>query len=488
MDVTTIFSDLNGLMADITLACGILVLLVVGVFLTVRAMQRVAIGGVVLLFVTMLITLLEDQGGTVTMLFGDMIIHDRFGVFMKLLVFVASIAAIMMVVRDLGAHVIGRFEYVILMLLATLGMSIMISSANLLTLYVGLELQSLSLYILAASNRNSLHSSEAGLKYFILGALSSGMLLFGISLVYGYTGTTGYATIAETLAAQDGGISMAIVMGLVFILVGIAFKISAVPFHMWTPDVYQGAPASIVAFFALAPKVAAFALLIRVLYMAFLDAQAEWTQIICVLSALSMIVGAFAGLVQKNIRRLLAYSSIGHMGYALLAVVAGGVDGISSGLVYMVIYVVMTGGLFAMVLSLRKDEVSVEEIEDLAGLSNKSPLTAYGMAILLFSMGGIPPMAGFFGKLLVFKAALASGYVILAVIGVLTSVVAAYYYLYIIKVMFFDKASSSVEGYQAAHSHLLGWISVPSLIFTVAYILMPDWLIYEAQQAAAVLY
>lgn len=486
MDKTmTVLADIQGMTADILLAGGALLLLVIGVFLKTRPMHRIAIGGVTLLAVTAIFTLIQDNNGAVS-LFGNMIIHDRFGVFMKSLVFLASIAAIMMAVRDLGAHVIGRFEYVILILLSTLGMSIMISSANMLTLYVGLELQSLALYILAAFNRNSLHSSEAGLKYFILGALSSGMLLFGISLVYGYTGTTGFAAIAETLSAQTD-VSMAIVVGLVFIMVGLAFKISAVPFHMWTPDVYQGAPASVTAFFALAPKIAAFALLIRVLVMAFDHIQADWVQILFAMSLLSMAVGAFAGLVQKNIRRLLAYSSIGHMGYALLGVIAGGVDGVSASLVYLAIYVVMTGGLFAMVLSLRKDDIAVEDISDLAGLSQKSPYMAYGAAILLFSMSGIPPMAGFFGKLLVFKAALASGFVILAVLGVLASVVAAYYYLNLIKVMFFDKPAAA-DGFDVERSRLLGWVYVPSVAFTIAYIIMPDWLIYEAQQAAAALY
>lgn len=485
MDMTVLFSDLHNLMADITLACGALILLAVGVFLKNRSMQRIAIGGVTLLFITLVMTLAQDNDGPVS-LFGDMIIHDRFGVFMKILVFIASIAAIMMAVKDLGNHIIGRFEYIILVLLSTLGMSIMISSGNMLTLYVGLELQSLALYILAAFNRNSLTSSEAGLKYFILGALSSGMLLFGISLVYGYTGSTGYAVIAETLATQTE-VSMAVIVGLVFVMVGLAFKISAVPFHMWTPDVYEGAPASVTAFFAMAPKIAALALLTRVLYMAFGDIQADWTQILYALSLLSMIVGAFAGLVQKNIRRLLAYSSIGHMGYALLGVIAGGVDGLSSTLVYMAIYLVMTAGTFALVLSLRRDDVAVDEIADFAGLSQKSPYAAYGLTIFMFSMSGIPPMAGFFGKLFVFKAALASGYVVLAILGVLTSVIAAYYYLHIIKVMFFDKPGAS-DGYEAERSRLLKWISVPSLIFTLGYILAPDWLIYEAQQAAAALY
>jgi NADH-quinone oxidoreductase subunit N len=364
-------------------------------------------------------------------------------------------------------------------------MNIMISADNMLSLYIGLELQSLCLYIMAAFNRNSLHSSEAGLKYFILGALSSGILLFGVSLIYGFTGSTSFAVIAQTLDAQNG-IPMSVIVAMVFILTGLAFKISAVPFHMWTPDVYQGSPASVTAFFAMAPKVAAMALLIRVTYDVFGTIQADWSQIVYALSALSMIVGAFAGLVQKNIYRLLAYSSIGHMGYALMGVIGGTTYGLTATLVYLALYLVMVAGIFALIISVRKDNIAISNISDFAGLSIRSPMIAYGLTAFLFSMSGIPPLAGFFGKLFVFQAALEGGYIILAIIGVLTSVVAAYYYLMLIKVMFFDKASQG-DVYEG-NLHLTKWIVFPSLIFTLTYILFPNWLVYEAERAALSLY
>ena len=299
---------------------------------------------------------------------------------MKTLVILGGIAAIFIGVRDIGGHVIGRFEYVILILLSVLGMNIMISSNNLLTLYMGLELQSLALYILAAFNRNSLYSAEAGLKYFILGAISSGLLLFGISLLYGFTGTTSFPLIADTIAMSQDTVSMAIIIGLVFVLVGIAFKISAVPFHMWTPDVYQGAPACVTAFFAMAPKVAAIALLGRLLFSVFGEIQGDWAQILYALCLMSMILGAFAGLAQSNIYRLLAYSSIGNIGFALLGYIAGNFEGIQATLIYMAIYFVMTAGTFAMIITFRnKQDIAATKLSDFAGLSQKSKPLAYGI-------------------------------------------------------------------------------------------------------------
>jgi NADH-quinone oxidoreductase subunit N len=485
MDMTTIITDLYMARADVFLAAAALILLAVGVCLKTRAFHRVAIGGVTVLFLTLIMTLQQDNSGEGLTLFGDMIIYDRFGVFMKVLVSIGSMAAIFMGVRDLGDHVIGKFEYVILILLATLGMNIMISSNNMLSLYMGLELQSLALYILAAFNRNSLTSSEAGLKYFILGALSSGMLLFGISLIYGYTGTTSFPLIADiVLIQQTDMVSMGMLVGLVFILVGLAFKISAVPFHMWTPDVYQGAPSSVTAFFAMAPKMAAMALMARVLFSAFGELHSDWAQIIFAISLASMTLGAFAGLVQTNLYRLLAYSSIGHMGYALLGYFVGGFTGVTATLVYLSIYLVMTAGTFAMILSVRnKDNIAATNLNEFSGLSKKSPVVAYGLAIMLFSMAGIPPLAGFFGKLFIFKAVLDGGYYTLAVLGVCASVVAAYYYLKLIKIMFFDQPSAHDE-YAVAPSRLLRWVGVPSVLFVVTFIFYPDWLVYEATQAA----
>ncbi len=481
----TIFADLYTARADVFMAVSALALLVIGVCMKTRAMHRVAIMGATVLFIALMMILQQDNTGAGVTLFGDMIIYDRYGVFMKVLVALGGLAAIFMGVRDLGSHVIGRFEYVILILLAVLGMNIMISSNNMLSLYIGLELQSLSLYILAAFNRNSLVSAEAGLKYFILGALSSGMLLFGISLVYGFTGTTSFPLIADViLMDQSPDVAMPLIVAFVFILVGIAFKISAVPFHMWTPDVYQGAPACVTAFFAMAPKIAAIALMGRLLFAVFGDMQADWVQILYALSIASMVVGAFAGLVQNNIYRLLAYSSIGNIGFALLGFIAGGLDGVTSTLVYMAIYMVATAGLFAMILALRdKQDVAATKLTDFAGLSQTSKPLAYGIALLMFSMAGIPPLAGFFGKLFVFKALVEGDHIILATLGLVVSVVAAYYYLRLIKIMFFDQPSAGGD-YSVKSTYLLRWVSVPSLLFIVTYIIFPDWLVYEATQAA----
>lgn len=487
MSSTLLIRDLILAQADIFLAVSILALLVAGVFLKTRAMQRIAIGAVTVLIVTMIMTLQQDNSGVAVSLFGEMLVYDRFAVFMKVLIILAAIAAIFTGVRDLGGQVIGRFEYIILVLLAVLGMNFMVSADNMLSLYMGLELQSLSLYILAAFNRNSLRSSEAGLKYFILGALSSGILLFGISLVYGFVGSTSFSDIARTLGGMGGAVPMAVIVAMVFVLVGLAFKISAVPFHMWTPDVYEGAPASVTAFFALAPKVAALGLLIRVLYDTFGAVQSEWVQIIWALSALSMVVGAFAGLAQKNIYRLMAYSSIGHIGYVLLGVIGGTTDGLAAALIYTALYIVMTGGFFACLIAVRRDDMALMRIADFAGLSTTSPVIAYIMALLLFSMSGIPPLAGFFGKFFVFAAVLSAGHIWLAVLGVITSVVAAYYYLAIIKVMFFDQASEGVD--RQGHSlRLVKWVAYPSVAFTVLYIVFPNWLVHEAQRAALSLY
>ena len=483
-EMTTIFADLYTARADVFLAGGILILLVIGAFMQTRAMHRIAIMGVTALFVTGIMVLQQDNSGDSVTLFNHMLVYDRFAVFMKILTLLGGIAAIFMGVRDLGGHVIGRFEYVIVVMLSVLGMNLMISANNMLSLYMGLELQSLALYILAAFNRNSLHSSEAGLKYFILGAISSGLLLFGISIVYGYTGTTSFPLIADAIAMEQGAMNMALIVGMVFVLVGLAFKISAVPFHMWTPDVYQGAPSSVTAFFAMAPKAAAIALLGRLLFSVFGEIQGDWVQILYALSLASMILGAFAGLAQSNIYRLLAYSSIGNIGFALLGYISGGLEGIMATLVFMAIYFVMTAGLFAMILAVRnKDNIAAVKLNDFAGLSQKSKPLSYGIALMMFSMAGIPPLAGFFGKFFVFKAAVVSGHIILAVIGIVASVVAAYYYLRLIKIMFFDQPSAGGE-FTVQPTGLLRWVAVPSMIFVCTYIIAPDWLVYEATQAA----
>ena len=409
---------------------------------------------------------------------------DSFAGLMKLLVLAGVGASLALSVKYLKDETIARFEYPVLVSLAGVGMMMMVSSNSLLSLYMGLELQSLSLYVLAAFNRNSVKSSEAGLKYFILGALSSGMLLFGISLIYGFTGSVDYGVIQAALLVVEQ-VPFGITFGLVFILAGLAFKISAVPFHMWTPDVYQGAPSSVTAFFAIAPKIAAMALLVRLLLEPFGSVADQWGQIIYFVSVGSMVLGAFAAISQENIKRLMAYSSIGNMGYALIGLCVGTAAGVSGLILYLLIYMIMTIGTFSIILSMQRDGKSYEKISDLSGLSKTNPVLAYSMAILMFSMSGIPPMAGFFGKLFIFEAAVAAEYYVLATLGVLTSVVAAYYYLRIIKVMFFDEAADPFDANLPFARRALLFIS---LFFVLGFILKPSVLLLTVEGAAAVFF
>jgi len=341
----------------------------------------------------------------------------------------------------------NRFEFPILILFATTGMLLMISANDLIALYVGLEMQSLSLYIVATFKRESVRSTESGLKYFVLGALSSGLLLYGASLVYGFSGATSFEAIGNSVSniMLSGDLSIGLLIGLVFIAAALAFKVSAVPFHMWTPDVYEGAPTPVTAFFSAAPKIAAMAVLIRIFMDPFYDAFEQWQQIIIFISIASMVLGAFAAILQKNIKRLLAYSSIGHVGYALVGLAAGSGEGIRGVLVYLAIYMVMTIGAFGCVLAMRRRGQMIENIDDLAGLSKSNPAMALVFSIFMFSMAGIPPLAGFFGKLYVFMAAVNADLIGLAIIGVLTSVVGAYYYIRIVKVIYFDKAKDSFD-------------------------------------------
>lgn len=413
-----------------------------------------------------------------------MFVMDKFAGFMKLLIIIGLIASLALSVRYLAQEGMERFEFPILVLFAGVGMMMMVSANNLLALYMGLELQSLALYVLAAFHRNSVRSSEAGIKYFLLGALSSGMLLFGISLIYGFTGSIDFMVIGHTLSALDQ-VPFGVTFGLVFLLAGLAFKVSAVPFHMWTPDVYQGAPTAVTALFAIVPKIAAMGLLMRLLFEPFMAAQDQWVQIIYFLSLMSMVLGAFAGVAQENIKRLLAYSSIGNMGYAMIGLVAGTAGGAGAVVLYLFIYMVMTAGVFAVVMSMRRQGLAVYKISDLAGLSRTAPALAYAMAILMFSMSGIPPAAGFFGKLVVFNAAVAEGYYILATLGVLTSVVAAYYYLRVIKVMFFDEPADAFDGPQPFARRVVLFISI---LFVLGFVIKPSVFIASSMNAAAVLF
>ena len=434
------WSSLVPMLPELFLAVAGMVLLIVGVLggnEKTRFINQCTIG---VFFIALLVMVGHAPDSEVIL--NGMYVQDSFTFFMKILVMSGIMMSLALSAQYLYQEHMVRFEYPLLVLFAGLGMLLMVSANDLLSLYVGLELQSLSLYVLAAIRRNHVKSAESGMKYFVLGAISSGMLLFGISLIYGFTGTTNFDLIGATLADE---VSLGAVIGFVFLLAALAFKISAVPFHMWTPDVYEGAPTSVTAFFAIVPKVAALALIIRLLFVPFEAFSEQWFQMIWLLSFASMMVGAFAALKQNNIKRLLAYSSIGNIGYALIGVAAGGEAGLSAVLVYMTLYMIMTAGTFGVILCMRLDGVGVESISDLAGLSRNSPWLAYPLAILMFSMSGIPPMAGFFGKFMVFQAAVDAELYVLAVLGVLSSVVAAYYYLRIIKTMFFDDRAEKFD-------------------------------------------
>lgn len=465
MIAETILASLQLSAPEVILAVSALVLLMVGVFSGEKSSGMVTV---------LAILALAFSGFWLVAYTGDGLAYDgafkadAFGRFMKVLVLIGSAVTLFMSLGQARANNIDRFEFPVLVLLSTLGMMLMVSANDMISLYLSLELQSLALYVVAAMNRDNLRSTEAGLKYFVLGALSSGMLLYGMSLVYGFTGHTGFAEIAAALGTE-GGISLGLIFGLVFVLAGLAFKISAVPFHMWTPDVYEGAPTPVTAFFAAAPKVAAMALLVRVVIIAFAPAIAEWQQIIVFVAIASMVLGAFAAIGQTNIKRLMAYSSIGHMGYALVGLAAGNEAGITGVLLYMAIYMVMTLGTFAVIMSMRRvGGEAVEKIEDLAGLSQSNTFMATVLTILMFSLAGIPPMAGFFAKYFVFVAAIEAKLYPLAVIGVLASVVGAYYYLRVIKLMWFDEAKASF----ARPSGSLRLVFGLSALLVVAYVLI----------------
>ncbi len=369
--------------------------------------------------------------------FGGAYVVDDFARAMKALAICGTAVTLVLSHHFMKVERIACFEYPVLVLLAAVGMLMMISANDLIALYMGLELQSLALYVIAAFDRDNARSSEAGLKYFVLGALSSGMLLYGMSLIYGVSGSTNFAAIAAATSAS--GSSLGLVFGLVFFIAGLAFKVSAVPFHMWTPDVYEGSPTPVTAFFAAAPKVAAMAAFTRAMVQPFPAVAADWQQIIVFIAMASMVLGAFAAIGQGNIKRLLAYSSIGHMGFALVGLASGGADGVRGVVVYMIVYMVMTLGTFACVLAMRRKEGAIETIADLAGLARYDKTMAFVLAMLMFSLAGIPPLAGFFAKYFVFMAAIKAGLVTLAVVGVIASVVSAYYYLRIVKLIYFDE-------------------------------------------------
>ncbi|HVY20134.1 MAG TPA: NADH-quinone oxidoreductase subunit NuoN [Bauldia sp.] len=463
---------------ELLLAAGALTLLMLGAFRGERSAPVVDLGAILLLVAAAAIVLMLPAGKLTT--FGAGFVVDDFARFLKVLAFVGSAAAILMSQTYFAREKQRRFEYPVLILLATAGMGMMISAGDLIALYLGLELMSLSLYVVAASQRDSVRSTEAGLKYFVLGGLSSGMLLYGCSLIYGYTGSVSFPAIAQG-AAQGG---LGILFGLVFLFVGLCFKVSAVPFHMWTPDVYEGAPTPVTAFFAAAPKVAAIALFMRAAHNAFPTIVVQWQQILVFVSIASMALGAFAAIGQRNIKRLMAYSSIGHMGFALVGLASGTPEGVQGVLVYIAIYLAMTLGTFACILSMRRDWRMVEEISDLSGLARTNPAMAFFLAMLLFSLAGIPPLAGFFAKYYVFLAAIKAGLFTLAVIGVLASVVGAYYYLLIVKTMYFDEPQKAFEPMPREQVAVLAVCG----LFNLLYFVYPAPLIDAAGVAAKSLF
>src|ERR1051326_1871798 len=424
-------ADLYTLLPELILAVGAMALLMIGAFAGNQSTKVCSILSVLLIAASAVASML----GPDAIAFHHAFVVDSFVRFTKAAILWSSAACVLMADRFFDDANKSRFELPILMVLATCGMSLMVSAANFIGLYMGMELQTLALFVLAAIDRDNVRSTEAGLKYFVLGALSSGMLLYGCSLIYGFTGTVSFAGIAK--AAGQGGIGLT--FGLVFLFAGFCFKVSDVPFPMWTPDVYEGAPTPVTAFFASAPKIAAMAIFVRAPIMAFPDITPQWQQIIVFVAIASMVLGSFAAIGQKNIKRLMAYSSIGHMGFVLVGLAAGTVEGAQGVLIYIAIYVAMTLGSFSIILAMKRNGQAVEEIKDFAGLSRTNPLLAFFFAMLLFSLAGIPPLAGFFAKWYVFVAAIKAGLFTLAVIGVLSSVVGAFYYLTIIKVMYFEE-------------------------------------------------
>lgn len=376
--------------------------------------------------------------------FGGMFIDDAFSRFAKVTILLSAAAVLLMGESYMAKRDLLRFEYPILLALASIGMMVMVSAGDLMSLYMGLELQSLALYVVASLRRDSVKSTEAGLKYFVLGALSSGLLLYGASLTYGYSGTTLFSGIIQT--ASDGHVSLGLLFGLVFLISGLAFKVSAVPFHMWTPDVYEGSPTPVTAFFATAPKVAAMGLFARVMFDAFGGVTGDWTQVIALISVASMFLGAIAAIGQRNIKRLMAYSSIAHMGFALMGLAAGTVGGVQAMLIYMAIYVTMNVGTFAFILSMERDGRPVTDIESLNQLSKADPLKSLALLVLMFSLAGVPPLVGFFGKFYVLKAAVDAHMAWLAVAGVIASVIGAFYYLRIVYYMYFGEEGEGLDG------------------------------------------
>ncbi|TXM73308.1 NADH-quinone oxidoreductase subunit NuoN [Methylobacterium sp. WL12] len=478
--VQTVLPSLTPLLPELILGVGVMVLILYGAFRGERSVETINVGALALLLVALFVVMSQAPGTKVTTLSGSFI-QDGFSKVMKALVLLGSAATILLSRDYFQREKIDRFEFPILIVLCTIGMLVMVSANDLIALYLGLELQSLAAYVIAAFHRDDLKSTEAGLKYFVLGALSSGMLLYGASLVYGFTGTVSFPGIVSALH-EDAGFG--IVLGIVFVAAGVSFKLAAVPFHMWTPDVYEGSPTPVTAFFASAPKMAAMAMTVRVFIGAFPDVTAIWQQIIVFIAIASMTLGSFAAIGQRSLKRLMAYSSIGNVGYALIGLAAGTEEGIRGVVVYMIIYLATTLGAFAIILSLRRRNEMFETIEDLSGLSRTHPWIAFCLAMMMFSLAGIPPLAGFFGKFYVFAAAIQANLVALAVVGVVTSVVGAYYYIRVVKIMYFDEAKAPYEAMAPGLRIVLALSSVVVILFW----LLPAPLVGAAGAAAKSLF
>ena len=454
---------------EIFLSLSIMFLLILGVFKkeSSKLIQNISL---IALFITAVITFNETLSNEEILLFNDSVIIDYLSSLMKIITLLAAFLVLVISSSYLRTFKIFKIEYPILILSSVLGMMIMISSNDLIVFYMGLELQSLALYVLATFNRDQLKSSEAGLKYFVLSALSSGLLLYGCSLIYGFTGSTNFNIIGNQLNSNE----YALTFGIVFILVGLAFKISAVPFHMWAPDVYEGSPTSVTLFFTMVPKIAALTVFIRFLYVPFLNLIDQWQMILIFLSIASMLFGAIAAIGQTNLKRLIAYSSIGHIGYALAGLSVGTNDGIQSSIIYITIYILMNLGLFSCLLMMKRNNEYYEDIEDLSGLSKNHPMLSLSLLIILFSLAGIPPLAGFFAKFYIFKSVIEQSMYFLAIVGLLSTVIAAFYYLRIIKIIYFDKEK---EKYDTDHSLWLKFSLTASTLLILMYFIFPSQLI-----------
>jgi NADH-quinone oxidoreductase subunit N len=455
-------ADLLVLLPELILAIGAMALLLLGAISGEKSAPAISWGAIALLAAAGVATVMGPDHVTA---FHGAFIADGFSRFAKILILIGAALSILLADEFFSTVQLSRFELPVLMLLATLGMLLMVSASSFLSLYMGLELQSLALYVLAAFNRDHLRSTEAGLKYFVLGALSSGMMLYGISLIYGFTGSAQFSTIATVTHAGVPGLG--VIFGIVFLIAGLAFKVSAVPFHMWTPDVYEGAPTPVTAYFATAAKVAALCLFLRAILTPFPDLLHQWRQIIVFISVLSMALGAIAAIGQKNIKRLMAYSSIGHMGYALLGLAAGTTLGARGVLIYLAIYVFTNIGVFAAIQAMQRKGKPVENISDLAGLARNDIKLASVFAVLFLSLAGLPPLAGFFAKFYVFLAAIQAGLVVPAVIGVLASAIGLVYYLRLVKVMFFDEPAEAFDPVGGLGSRAILVISTVVALFFI---------------------